>query len=313
MVTCCFCCLLCRLICSMDGIGLWFSLFNHAFIVFFVHTRRSDNSAAAWGAEMSKLFIVAALLQLLVMHRARTWYCKHRFVAAVANRVARQLQACAMILQSGFNATSSLAINNSKPWQVLAAHLLMSGVLSLQACQSILLPVRTAVLLQPIYVAISLAWHWHSPQAMQAVPGVQQLAGDVCYSLHGVFESVLALAAAGAGVSTGTCGALDTAARTCSPELLFEQLVMYASLVLSYFVPLFLGFIAELHHKRNFWKKCNMEVELQRSVLLPLPGQPLLSHALVLVLSPVLLWFVAEQAAPFMAGRSAVDAGACSV
>ncbi|WIA21375.1 hypothetical protein OEZ85_000594 [Tetradesmus obliquus] len=255
-----------RLICSMDGIGLWFSLFNHAFIVFFVHTRRSDNSAAAWGAEMSKLFIVAALLQLLVMHRARTWYCKHRFVAAVANRVARQLQACAMILQSGFNATSSLAINNSKPWQ-----------------------------------------------AMQAVPGVQQLAGDVCYSLHGVFESVLALAAAGAGVSTGTCGALDTAARTCSPELLFEQLVMYASLVLSYFVPLFLGFIAELHHKRNFWKKCNMEVELQRSVLLPLPGQPLLSHALVLVLSPVLLWFVAEQAAPFMAGRSAVDAGACSV
>jgi hypothetical protein len=287
-------------------------LFNHFFIVLFVHTKRSDNNAANWTALASKLFIVAALLQLLLMHKARAWYCRHRYSLAVANRLARLVQAAAMILHSGFNATSSLAVNNSKAWQVLAGHVLLSSVLTLQASVNFLLPATVAVFLQPLYIVISVAWHWRSPETMQSVAGVPELAGQVCNSLHGVFESVLSLAAAGAGVSSGPCSALDTAARTCSPGLVFEQLILYASFMVSYLVPLYGTYMAELHLKLAFWHKRQVQVELRRSVLMPLPERPLLSNVLVLLLASVLLWFVAEQAAPYMAVTGAPLGGVCA-
>jgi hypothetical protein len=302
----------CSLICTINAFGLWFTLSNHLFIVLCVHTKRSDNNAASWTAFASKLFIVAALLQLLLMHKARVWYCRHRFSLAVANRLARLVQAAAMVLHSGFNATSSLAVNNSKAWQVLAGHVLLSSVLSLQASINFLLPANCTVFLQLLYVVISVAWHWRSPETMQGVPGVPELAGRVCTTLHGVFESVLSSAAAGAGVSSGPCSALGTAARTCSSGLVFEQLILYASFVVSYLVPLCGTYMAELHLKLTFWQKRQVQVELQRSVLLPLPEKPLLSNVLVLLIASALLWFVAEQAAPYMAVTGAPIGGVCA-
>jgi hypothetical protein len=286
-------------------------VFNNLFIVLFVHSRKSDNNAVNWTALASKLFIVAALLQLLLIFKARVWYCRHRFGLAVANHLARILQAAAMILHSGCNGTSSLAMNNSKAWQVLAGHVLLSSILSLQASINFLLPAKCSVFLQPLYVVISVAWHWRSPETMQKVPGVPELAGQVCNSLHGVFESVLALAAAGAGVTSGPCSALDTASRTCSPGLVFEQLILYASFMGPY-VACYGTYMAELHLKLAFWHKRQVQIKLQRSVLMPLPERPLLSNILVVLIASVLLWFVAEQAAPYMAVTGAPVAAVCA-
>jgi hypothetical protein len=288
----------------MDTFGAWLTLFFHVFIVLFVFTRRSDNDAANSAAFASKLFIIAALLQLLLMHRARGWYCRHRLALTVANRLAHLMQAATLTLHSDFDATSSLTVNNSKAWLVLAGHVLLSSVLSLQASVIFLLPLKAAVFLQPLYVVKSIAWHWRSPETMRSVPGVPELAGQVCRTLHGVFESILASAAAGAGV-----GAVDTASRTCSPGLVFEQLILYGSLMLSYLVPLYGTYIAELYLKRVFWQKRHVQVEMQRSVLLPVPEHPLLSNVVVLVIASVLLWFAAEQAAPYIAVTGAQAAG----
>lgn len=75
-------------------------------------------------------------------------------------------------------------------------------------------------------------------------------------------------------------------------------LLLFLDLMLALLIPLFVSHALELSTKRAFWAARGAHVVAARGPLLPLPKHPLLSHALVLVTWPMLLWAVAEQTAP---------------
>jgi hypothetical protein len=161
----------------------------------------------------------------------------------------------------------------------------------------------TANLLQLLLAtAVALSWVWNAPLAMQAVPGMQELATSVCNSFRGTLELVLYITvdlAAMPGVPGASFTAFGLPDR-CETGAAYAQLLVYGSLVFAFFVPLYTSYAIKLHHKLSFWRRQDVAVAADRNVLLPLPEQPLLSHGLVCCAALMLLWVIAEQIAVYL-------------
>jgi hypothetical protein len=175
-------------------------------------------------------------------------------------------------------------------------------LLPVQASCAYALPTRAGVFLQPLAAAVSLSWVWGSPASMHKLPGMDTAATAACSSCRGVFELVLyVIIDLGfmPGVPAAGVSAFGLPDR-CGTGMVYAQLLVYAALLLSFFVPLYTLYVIELHHKLSFWRERGVAVAADRSLLLPLPEAPVLSHVLVCLFAPVLLWFAAEEVAPYL-------------
>lgn len=175
-------------------------------------------------------------------------------------------------------------------------------LLLLQASCAYPLPTSAGVLLQPLGAATALSWVWSSPSSMHKLPGMHAAAKTVCSSFRGVYELLLYIIidiGVMPGVPAAGVDAFGLPDR-CESGAVYAQLLVYGTLMMSLFVPLFVSYVIELHHKLSFWQDRGVAVEADRSVLLPLPHSPVLSHFLVCFAAPLVLWFVAEGVAPYL-------------
>jgi hypothetical protein len=179
---------------------------------------------------------------------------------------------------------------------------LFAALLLLQASCAYPLPTSAGVLLQPLATAAALSWVWHAPSSMHKLPGLHTAATAVCRSFRGVFVLLLYVIfdlGFMPGVPAAGVDAFGLPDR-CDSGTVYAQLLVYAALMVSFFLPLYASYVIELHHKLWFWQARGVAVAADRSLLLPLPDTPVLSHVLVCLLAPLVLWFVAEGLAPYL-------------
>lgn len=163
-------------------------------------------------------------------------------------------------------------------------------------------PTALGVLIQPFGTAAALTWVWSAPPAMHQLPGMQHLATTICNSFRTAFEVVLYVVVdlgAMPGVPAAGFNAFGLSSR-CETGMVYAQLLVYAHLLVAFMLPLYIAYIVEFHHKVSFWRSRGVCVIPQRSLLLPFPDNPVLSHVVVCLVSPLLLWFLAEQIAPWL-------------
>lgn len=166
------------------------------------------------------------------------------------------------------------------------------------------LPTAVNLLVQPIGSLVVLSWVWKAPAAMHKLPGMQQLTHSVCSTFRGTFELALyVMVDLGPmpGVPAAGLNAFGLSDR-CDSSLVYAQLLVYGNIMVSYIIPVYACYALELHHKLSFWRSRDVKVEADRSVLLPFPENSMLSHLVVGLVSPLLVWFVAEQIAPYLPG-----------
>jgi hypothetical protein len=131
---------------------------------------------------------------------------------------------------------------------------------------------------------------------------MRQLSTSICNGFRGTLELILYVVvdlAAMPGVPAAGVDAFGLPDR-CESGTVYAQLLVYAALMVSFFLPLYASYVIELHHKLWFWQARGVAVAADRSLLLPLPDTPVLSHVLVCLLAPLVLWFVAEGLAPYL-------------
>jgi hypothetical protein len=164
------------------------------------------------------------------------------------------------------------------------------------------LPTPSNLLQLLLATAVALSWVWNAPLAMHQVRGMQQLAVSVCNSCRGALELLLYITVDLAAMP-GAPGAGLTAfglPDRCETGAAYAQLLVYGSLMFAFFVPLYTSYAIELHHKLSFWRRRGVVAVADRSVLMPLPQQLLLSHVLVCCAAMMLLWVTAEQIAVYL-------------
>jgi hypothetical protein len=200
-------------------------------------------------------------------------------------------------LQQSFNVMGQKFLQEEHSLQaVLARRLALIPLVQLQISFHFVLPVQTAVLLQPLSLLGAAAMSYNAPQMLRAVPGMQGLAEKVCGRVatwHAVVLFVLTL-----GVSPQP--GMDSCCR--GPQA-FGQLLVFVNLLFSFWLPLFAAHIVELRAKLSYWRARGMDVVAAPSLLLPMPQHRLLSHVLVGLLTPTLLWSLSELLAPVLAAR----------
>ncbi|KAF8068165.1 unsaturated glucuronyl hydrolase [Scenedesmus sp. PABB004] len=254
-------------------------------------------------------FMVWVMLVLVVIALIQAWFIAHhpaayarrRLRVTFANRALR-LAACTLpaVVRRGRTMARWVAPERQGPGLLLAGHVLFPPLLHLNTSANFLLPTRFVVFLQPLHVAIALSWVWGAPPAMAALPGVPALATAVCsavrtpmaFALHVLFE--LAAPASGRYAAAASPD-------PCRRELVHAQLLVFSALLVSLVLPLMVTHAVELRHKQAFWRRRHVAVLLDRSLLLPLPSRPLVSHALVLAGGCLVAWCAAEQVAPLLA------------
>lgn len=157
-------------------------------------------------------------------------------------------------------------------------------------------PVASLLLWQVPAVVLTTTLSWYSQQGLVALPGMQDLADSTCAKVRGVFELTLhVLVDQGTmpGVPAAGFDAFGTESN-CAGKASFLQLMLFANLVLAYYLPVHTTMYVELCHKLNFWRSRGVHVTVQASPLLPMPESHLASNLCLLLCSQVLLWFLAE-------------------
>jgi hypothetical protein len=200
-------------------------------------------------------------------------------------------------LQQSFNVMGQKFLQeNSSLHAVLARRLAFGPLVQLQISFHFGLPVQTAVLLQPLSVPGAAAMGYNAPRMLLAVPGMQALTGQVCSRVSAWHDVVLFVLTLGVSPQPG----MDSC---CRGPAVFGQLLVFTNLLCSFWLPLFAAHIVELHAKLSYWRARGMDVVVAPSLLLPMPEHRLLSHVLVGLLAPTLLWSLAELLAPVLAAR----------
>uniref|UniRef100_A0A383WKA8 Uncharacterized protein n=1 Tax=Tetradesmus obliquus TaxID=3088 RepID=A0A383WKA8_TETOB len=284
-----------------DMLGLSMVLFNQL-LMRIQQTRRSVALAGSVQVALALLTLLA-LLQLLLLHKRLKAYMRLRHSITMVNRLLRTLMALLPVAEQRYDIMSRW-MQQSRPVPhpvaiVLAGYALFSPLLQLQISCIFSLPTAANLLQLPFATAQSLSWVWNAPLAMHKVRGMQQLATSVCNGFRGTLELILyVIVDLGAmpGVPAAGVDAFGLPDR-CETGAVYAQLLVYAALMVTFFLPLYASYVIELRHKLSFWRRRDVEVVADRSVLLPLPGHLLLSHVLVCCAASLLLWVAAEQVA----------------
>lgn len=289
-----------------DALGLTMSVCNTGTLLLLPLLRRpgtprlgmESNTQAA-----TACMLLLAVLQLLLLRKQLGVYLRYRHCITCTIRALR----CAVFFLPAINRSYDVITKWGAPGQhgtaaALAAYMFSPSLMHLQASCAYPLPTSAGVLLQPLGAATALSWVWSSPTSMHKLPGMHAAAQTVCSSFRGVYELLLYIIidiGVMPGVPAAGVDAFGLPDR-CESGAVYAQLLVYGTLMMSLFVPLFVSYVIELHHKLSFWQDRGVAVEADRSVLLPLPDSPVLSHFLVCFAAPLVLWFVAEGLAPYL-------------
>lgn len=245
------------------------------------------------------MMVAASLLQACFIWLQPEPYRSIRHQVTWFNRTVRLLVLLGPILNSNFDAVYKLMPAHHVQQQAVLTLLGIICTLPLMQVYTNLcfvVPVASLLLWQIPAVMLTTMLSWYSQQGLVALPGMQELADSTCGKVRGVFELTLhVLIDQGTmpGVPAAGFDAFGTESR-CAGRASFLQLMLFANLVLAYYLPVHTTMYVELCHKLNFWRSRGVEVAVQASPLLPMPGSHLASYLCVLLCSQVLLWFLAE-------------------
>ncbi|KAF6264217.1 hypothetical protein COO60DRAFT_224776 [Scenedesmus sp. NREL 46B-D3] len=289
-----------------DGLGLTMSLINTGVLLLMPLLRPSGTARRSLEPNAQTALaclLLLSVLQLLLLRKRVGVYLRYRHYISLGNRVLR----AAVALLPALNRNGDVLGNWGSPEQysaaaALALYAVFPSFLPLQASCAYPLPIRAGIIMQPLATAVALCWLWHSPASMHKLPGMHAVATSVCSIFRSVFELMLCLVTDMGfmpGVAAAGLAAFGLPDR-CKTGMVYAQLLVFATLLLSFMVPLYTAYVSELHHKLSFWQARGMAVKADRSLLLPLPETPLASHVVVGVVAPTVLWFVAESLAPYM-------------
>lgn len=209
-----------------------------------------------------------------------------------ACRLVRFATHCYGAVCSNFDVTAA-----TLPQQSLAltlfAYLVRMPFVQLLVSVNFMLNMRAAIKMQLLNLVAALLHAWNAPVALQPIPGMAALAGSLCSTLQVWNEAVLFVITLGASPWPGSVDVV------CRGPLAFNQLIVFTHLLVSFTLPLYVAHVVEHWHKARFWQSHGMDLALARSVFMPLPERPVLSHVLVVLLLPTVLWLVAELLAPY--------------
>jgi hypothetical protein len=130
---------------------------------------------------------------------------------------------------------------------LLVRRLAFAPLMQLQISFHFGLPVHTALLLQPFGAFAAAAMGYNAPQMLAAVPGMQAVAGHLCEQLASWHELVMYVLTLGTSPQPG-CDS------NCRGTLVFNQMLVYTNLICSFWLPLFVAHVVELHAKLWFWQ-----------------------------------------------------------
>ncbi|KAF8072454.1 hypothetical protein HT031_000113 [Scenedesmus sp. PABB004] len=248
---------------------------------------------------ISLLLLVLAMAQLVLMQRRGAWFAARRQHVALANRLLRIALALRPAVLRSFDVMAVWIDPEHSAAAHLAANVLAPPLMNLQVALSFSLPFTTAMLMQPLHVALAAAWNWNAPLSAAGVPGLQDLARRVCGAARGA--GVFALYMLDEAAMPGVPGAHlpDGLPDVCADgRSAYVQLLLFSNLLLCAAAPLALSYAIERRHKTNFWRARGAAVRVDRSPLNPLPGCAWLSTALVAAATPLALWFASEALSP---------------
>lgn len=274
-------------------------------MLFLLMSSKKGSSTSSMATLQTKLLIAVPLLQVCFMYYHWSCYYTHRHRITAANRVLRIAGLFRLAVGAGFAVLSKILPADTPDAWILAAYCFLCPIFSLQASANYLLPASWSLLVQPLSVVTAAAFSWEGPRAVQQSEGVHTLAVAVCSKLDVAAHLLLYGASWGAIPADTITLALsqNTPHATCSSGTAFGQLILYVNFMLSFLLPLHGSYMAELQHKVVYHRRRGFQVTVAGSMLLPLPQNPLLSHAVLLLCGGVILWFVAEMVAPWMAVR----------
>lgn len=248
--------------------------------------------------------MVASLVQLYVIQARPAQYKAWRHRWAVFNRLSRILLLLLPVLNGKRDVISELLPRYHHAQQVgtLLAYVCVVPLTQFYTSLCFVLPVSATLLSQLVGVGLTAMLVWQSHGPLSASPGMQQLADRVCGTIRGAFELFLYVT-----VDQGTLPGVPAAGMDafglpsrCTGHATFKQLLLFANLNITYFLPVFVTFVVELHHKRQFWQTRRVQLAVQPSPLMPLPGHFISSHCIVLCFAQLLLWFLAEALTPLL-------------
>ncbi|WIA08164.1 hypothetical protein OEZ85_007618 [Tetradesmus obliquus] len=208
----------------LDGYALLVVLGNNLGLLIYASSGGSSGRAGdvRWGVLLTLMLAAAQyLLRLLRADVCR----KHRHSLAVGNRLVRLILHMTAALQQSFNVMGAKFLQEEHSLvAVLARRLGFGPLIQLQISFNFSLPVRTAVLLQPLCAAAAAVMGYNAPRMLGAVPGMMQLAGQLCMLLSAWHELVLFVLTLGGTPPPGH----DS---SCRGPMVFNQLLVFINLL----------------------------------------------------------------------------------
>jgi len=283
---------------QVDACFLILVVINNSVLVFLLRNKNSSVSASSlW---IIKILIVLALLQLLLLHRFKHVHRAWRHQLAFANRVLRLIACAVGAANSQLNVMQNILQTDLSPATTLAGYALLGPIFQLQTTILFFSTMRIALLLQLLSVLVAASWTLNAPCLLHGMPGILGQALTACNCIRGVLELLLYTLfdlTTMPGVKFAGLDAFGLQDR-CYGLQVYWHLLLYTNLIISWFLPLWFTYLVELYNKAAYWRARGATVLIDRSFFLPLPSMPKVSHALVVVSYPVLLWFLAEALTP---------------
>jgi len=293
----------CRSLARLDVCGHFMSLVALLSLTSLMVRRGASNGFLV---PISMLMLaVLNFMQLCLIRTRPAVYRAWRHRLAVGNRIGRLLVGAmpALRLRSDSIPRFLGSANQHTMGMVLLATLCSFPLMLFYNTLCFVVSAAATLLLQPVAMLVCGIFGVHSHPMLEATPGMQQFADNVCSTVRAVFELALHVAVDQGtmpGVTAAGFDAFGTPSR-CAGRRTFVQLLLFSNLSLTYFLPVFVTYVVELRHKSQFWHRRGVCIVVQASPLLPFPDNHLVSHACVFCLAPLLLWFLAEFLTPLLA------------
>lgn len=289
--------LCCRSLLRLDVSGHVMSILGICMNMYLMLARSANSNDQVPYVALPCIMAVS-VLQLCLMYMRPSIYKRLRLQLAWGNRMLRLTPLVGLFKHRNWTyAQRMLPLHHcDDPFAVLLGSICIVPLMLFYSNLCFVVPFATLIVPQLPVAVLSSILAIKSQQLLMNMPGMQALADSACAHTRGVIALVLHVL-----VDQGTMPGVPAAGfeafgipSGCSGHASFLQLALYANLSLTYFLPVYFMFCVELQLKRQFWQAQNIPVEFQTSLMLPFPRHHFASHCCVLLLSQLLLWFVAE-------------------